>query len=203
MGLDMATVDAPTGFAPYGEVLRAQLYAINTAPTINVFHNDIVAAGGAFVSTPHGYMMIIEDGSVPDGNAALLGSVLAIFDENMDPTRYIAAGATGDGTIAGYVLVADHPQQMFIAQEDADGNAIDLVEGSMNADIISVALCAGDTTTGISTQEIDSSTAATTAALNVKLYQPHPDDTPANDSYHCRYICTINEHYWGDTIAGV
>jgi hypothetical protein len=121
----------------------------------------------------------------------------------MNPVKYIAAAEAGNGTIAGYVMVADHPQQMFIAQEDAGGNAITLVEGSMNADIVSVALCAGNSTTGVSKQEIDSSTAAATAALNVKLYGPHPDDTPANDSYHCRYICTINEHYWGDTIAGI
>jgi len=204
MGLDMAPTDAAFGFKPYGNILRAQLYAVNTAPTIAFYHHDVVVAGGAIVSTPHGYMMDIEDGSVIDGNsAALLGSIVGIFDENMDPAYYIAVGETGNSTIAGYVLVADHPQQMFIAQEDADGNAIDLAEGGMNADIIPPALNAGNTNTGISKQEIDSDTANTTASLHVKLYQPHPDDTPATDTYWCRWICQINTHYWGDTIAGL
>lgn len=203
MGLDMAPTDAAFGFKPWGNVLRAQLYAVNTAPTIHIYHYDLVVAGGAIVSTPHGYMMDIKDDAVPDGEAAILGSVLGIFDENMDPVNYIAAAEAGNSTIAGYVLVADHPQQMFIAQEDSDGNAIELAEGGMNANVVAATLCAGDTNTGISTMEIDSDSAATTAALQVKLYQPHPDDTPATDTYWCRWICTVNEHYWGDTIAGV
>lgn len=199
----MSNIDRPFGFQPYGPVLRAQLYAVNTAPTINVYHNDLVRAGGSFVSTPSGYLLMIEDGSVPDGEANILGSVLAVFDEKFDPVSYIAAGETGNGTIAGYVMVADHPDQLFIAQEDADSNAIDLAEGGMNADIVSVALCAGDTTTGISKQEIDSSSAAVTAALNVKLLHPHFADTPAVDSdVGCRYVVLINEHHYKAAVAG-
>ena len=205
MGKDMSSVDAPFGFEPYGPVLRQQIYAVNTAPTINIYHNDLVRAGGAVVSTPHhGYLMIIEDGAVPDGEAAILGSVQAIFDEDMKPVNYIAAAEAGNGTIAGYVMVADHPSQLFLAQEDGDTNAIDLAEGSMNADIVSVALCAGDSNTGISKQEIDSTSAATTAALQVKLIAVHPDDTPADDTNcHARWICAINEHFYDGTIAGV
>ena len=200
---DMATIDRRFGFEPYGPVLRQRLYSVITAPTINVYHNDLVLAGGVFTTTPQGYMQSIEDGSVPDGNPGLLGSVLSVMDEDMNPLSYIAAARAGNSTIAGYVMVADHPDQQFVAQEDADSNAITLAEGSMNADMISVALCAGDTKTGISRQEIDSDTAAATAALQIKLFAPHPHDTPANDSYWCRYICQINEHYYGDTIAGI
>lgn len=204
MGKDMSATDAPFGFEPYGNVLRQQLYAVNTAPTINVYHNDLVRAGGAVVATPKGTKMIIEDGAVPDGNPVILGSVMSIFDENMQPLSYIAAGRTGNGTIAGYVMVADHPDQIFLAQEDGDTNAIDLAEGSMNADIISEALCAGDSNTGLSKQQIDSDTAATTAALNVKLIHPHEDDTVATDATpYCRWTCVINEHYYDGTIAGV
>lgn len=200
----MSNTDRPFGFQPYGPILRTNLYCVITAPTINVFHNDLVVAGGVNTSTPHGYMMAIEDAQVPDGYAGILGSVVAVFDENMDPVKYIAAEEAGNGTIAGYVMVADSPDQLYIAQEDAVTNAITAAEGSMNANIISVALCAGTNKTGISTQEIDSDTAANTAALQVKLLRPHEADTPAdNDDVGCRYICQINEHYWGDTIAGI
>lgn len=168
-------------------------------------------AGGVNTTTPYGYMMSIEDGAIPDGNAGLLGAVLSIFDEDMDPVKYIVPAETGNGTIAGYVLVADHPDQQFVAREDFDTNAIETAEGSMNANIISVALCAGNTKTGLSTQMIDSTTAAATAALQVKLYGPHPndsdlvaDDTPGDTGDEgCRYICQINEHYYGDTMAGI
>lgn len=207
MGKDMASVDNPMGFQVYGECLRERIYAVATAPTINVFHGDIVMHGGTAVATSYGTLPIIEDGAVPDGVAdtqKLLGAVTGIFDENMDPVKYIAAAETGDGTVAGYVLVADHPDQLFIAQEDGDTNAIDLAEVGQNADIISVALCAGDTNTGISTQEIDSTTAGATAALDIKLHFPHPDDTVADDTNcHARWICSINTHFFDSFNAGV
>ena len=204
MTIDMSSVDAPFGFVPYGEVLRVQRYAVNTAPTINICVGDLVVGGGAIVSTPKGYLGDIADAAVPDGAAGIIGSVVAIEDEDGKPLKYIAPARTGNGTIAGYVMVADHPDQMFMAAEDGGANAIDLAEGQMNADIISATLCAPDSNTYRSTQEIDSSSAATTAALQVKLIRPHEDDTPANDTNcHARWICLINEHLYGDTIAGV
>jgi hypothetical protein len=200
----MGNTDRPFGFQPYGPILRQNLYCVITAPTINIYHNDVVVAGGVNTNTPHGYMMAIEDGAVPDGNPGILGSVTSIFDEKMDPVKYIAATEAGNSVIAGYVMVADSPNQLFIAQEDAVTNAIDLDEGSMNANIISATLCAGNSSTGISTQEIDSDTAATTAALQVKMLRPHEADTPGDDAdIGCRYICQLNEHYFGDSIAGL
>jgi hypothetical protein len=194
--------DAAFGFAVWDKLIRANLYAVNTAPTINIYHNDLVVAGGAnVITTKGGPLMDIADAAVPDGNPGILGSVLAIFDENMDPVKRIVAAEAGDSTVAGYVLVADSPDQLFLAQEDSGGNAITLTEGSMNADIVSQALCAGNSTTGRSLQEIDSDTAANTAALQVKIMMPHYLDTPGSD--YCRYIVQINEHYYGDTIAGI
>lgn len=203
--------DRAFGFQPYGEVLRARLYSVITDPTINVMIGDAVVAGGVFTLTPHGYMQSIEDGAVPDGNPGILGAVLACFDEDMDPVKYIAATEAGNSTIAGYVLVADHPDQQFVAREDFGTNAIELAEGSMNCDIVSQTICAGNTKTGLSRQMLDSSTAAETAALQVKLYQPHPndtdlvaDDTPGDSEVEgARFICQFNEHYYGDTIAGI
>lgn len=201
---DMSAVDAPFGFQPYGEVLRVNRYAVNTAPTINVCVGDLVVGGGAIVSTPKGYYGDIADAAVPDGNAGIIGSVVAVEDEDGAPLSYIAATRTGNGTIAGYVMVADHPDQLFIAQEDGATNAIDLAEGQQNADVIGSTLCAPNTSTGISQMQIDSDTAATTAALQVKLIRPHEDDTPADDDNpYCRWICTINEHLYDGTIAGV
>jgi len=206
MGLDMASTDRRMGFQIYGELLRQTMYAVNTAPTINIYHGDIVRHGGTAVTTKFGTMPIIEDGAVPDGagnGPYLLGAVTAIYDENMDPVSYIAATEAGDSTVAGYIMVADHPDQRFIAQEDGGGNAIDLNEVGLNADILSVALCAGDSNTGLSRQEIDSSTAATTAALDLRLHFPHLDDTVANDTNcNARWVVSINAHYYGRNALG-
>lgn len=196
--------DAAFGFLPYGPVLRQRMYAVQTAPTINVYLNDIVAHGGTSVATQKmGSLPIIADDAVPDGSGAgnLLGSVTAIFDENMKPVKRIVATEAGDDTVAGYVMVADHPQQLFVVQEDSDSNAIEAAEMGYNVDIKSQALCAGTAATGRSLMELGSTTAANTATLDCKLHSAHPADTVASD--YCRYIVSINAHFFGDNIIGV
>uniref|UniRef100_A0A6M3KEY0 Putative structural protein n=1 Tax=viral metagenome TaxID=1070528 RepID=A0A6M3KEY0_9ZZZZ len=202
----MANTDWAFGFQPYQKLLRANYYAISTAPTIGFYHGDICGVSGANLLTPGmGYLPGLLYTAVPDGLDNLIGSIVALFDYKMDPTPYIIPATVGNSVIAGYALIADDPAQLFIGREDFDGGAIAAASGSVNANIISVALCAGNTKTGRSRQMIDSSTAATTAALNLKLYGPHPndvslvaDDTPgASGDEGARWICQITEHYYG------
>ena len=207
MGKDMAGVDYPMGFQIWGECLRQRLYAVTTLPVIGFYHGDIVMHGGAALVTKFGAMVIVEDGAVPDGIAntqKLLGAVTAIFDEDMNPVNYIAAVEAGDTTVAGYLMVADHPNQQFLAQEDGTTEAIDLLDVGENVDIQSVDLCAGSTTTGISTQELASDTVSAAAALDIKLCYPHPDDTiEDNTNCHARWICQINTHFFDSFNAGL
>jgi len=147
-------------------------------------------------------MNIVEDGAHPDGNEQLLGAIVGIYDENMDPAKYIAASAAGDGTVAGYLMVADHPHQEFLCQEDADTTPIALASHGHNADVITTT--AGSTATGLSAFEIDSSSSGTSADLQVKLHYAHPEDTvPATATYHTRWIVTINEHYFASYSKGI
>ena len=201
MGQDMSGTDAPFGFAPYGPVLRSTLYTVPTAPTIAIYHNDIVRHGGAGMATKYGPMVFIEDSANPDGAAHLLGSVLAVFDHNMLPVKYLAALAAGDAVVAGYVLVADDPNQLFIAQEDGSTNAIDLVDIGENANIVTTHT--GNTNTGISKQEIQSSSVHANAALNVQIVRPHEDDQVGVDVTNCytRWIVRINEHAFHDVVG--
>ena len=205
MGKNMALYDAPFGFIPYGPVLRVQRYAVNTAPVLNFSPGDVVLPGGAIVSTPKGYLMDVLDAAVIVTATPALGAITSVEDEDGAPLQYMAAGRVGNGTIAGYLMIADHPDQIYLAQEDDGGSvAIDLVDGSMNADIASATVDAPNTETGRSTQQIDSSSIATTATLTIKLIRPHEDDIPAVDaSPYVRWVCQINEHHYGDTIVGV
>ena len=204
----MANTDWAFGFMPWQNVLRAQLYSVVTAPTINVMLGDMVRSGALWTTTPHGYYLSIEDSAVPDGKRNLIGAVLACFDEDMNPVKYIAALEAGNAVIAGYILVADHPHQLFVAREDFGGNAIDLAEGGHVADLVSVAICAGNTKTGRSRQMIDSDTQAT-ASKQLQLLYPHPndsalvaDDTPGDTADEgCRYIVQINEHLYSGEVA--
>ncbi len=202
MAKDMSQYDNATGFQPYGELLRAQFYVVENAPIIGFYHGDMVhftGDGGASILSPiMGYMPAIANDNVLTTSDLLLGSVLGVFDEKMDPMKYLAATAAGDGTISGHLLVADHPQQLFVAQEDAVGNAITAVEGQCNAEVYPPVLNAGNTSTGISKMEIDSSSAANTSTLMLRLLRPHPDDVAHVDGKWCRYICMINTHAYGN-----
>jgi len=198
----MSTVDHPHGFQPWGPILRARLYAVPTAPTIAFYHGDLVQAEitGVAVSKYLGAGTHIEDDAViqaaPGATIHILGTTLAIFDSNMDPLLYMPVGTVGDGTTAGYLLVADHPDQLYEAQGDT---AFALADLDLNYNVTSVALNAGDTATGISKQEIAISGAAVTTTLPIRLYgQSHPDQDTYSD-VGCRMICTINPtcHYYG------
>lgn len=92
------------------------------------------------------------------------------------------------------VNVLDDPAQLFLIQADEDIVAADV---GKNADVVGTG---GNTTTGVSAMELDSSTVANTAALNVKIVGLH--DSPSN-AYgdFAVVVVKINEHLYGS--AGV
>jgi len=195
--------DNPQGLQVWGPLLRSGLYAVKTAPTIAFYRGDPLQHGGTSQSTKFGYMPIVEDDGVVADSDMLIGAVIDVFDEDMNPLIYMAVGRVGDSTTAGYLLVADHPDQEFCIQEDATTTPIPLTKSEMNAQLTIVALNAGDTGTGNSKAEIESATAATGSTLAVKLMRPHLEDTvPATATYHTRWIVTINAHAFGDHVKG-
>ena len=200
MGKDMSLYDNPMGFQIYGELLRANWYVIDDAPTIPFYHGQMVhmlaGAGQTLLSPKMGYMPLLADDAVITTSDYPLGAIIGITDVNMNPVKYMAALDAGNGTISGHALVADHPLQLFLAQEDATDNAITAVEGQCNAQIYDPGT--GDNNTGISDQEIDSSSAVSTSTFLLRLLRPHPDDTAHVDGTWCRYICMINSHQYGN-----
>ena len=90
--------------------------------------------------------------------------------------------------------VMDDPNQLFLIQSDEDIVAADI---GKNADIV---VGSGSTTTGLSVNELDSSTIATTAALNLKIVGLY--DSPNNAFGNFAVVVVkINEHLYGS--AGV
>lgn len=200
----MANKDVPHGFNLWGPCLRARLYAVPTAPTINICVNDIVANDNAgILSGKLGLVLSVYDAAIipatPGDAIKLLGPVQACFDENMDPIQYIAATRVGDGTVAGYVLIADHPSQQLEAQGDTAFADADL---NLNYEITSAVLCAPNSDTGLSTQEIAIAGAAVTTTIPLRLMgQSHPDEDD-HSLVGCRMVCQINPdcHYYGAAV---
>jgi len=91
--------------------------------------------------------------------------------------------------------VLDDPNQLFIIQADEDIVQADI---GKNADVIGTG---GSTVTGISTMELDSSSIAKDAALNLKIVGLY--DVPGNSlgTNFSVVVVKINEHLYGS--AGV
>lgn len=200
---DMSSKDAYFGLEPYGEILGCNMYAIVTATTPAFYHGDLVEQGGASLETPA--MGALQQCVVEAEGAAgsILGVVVGLFDEDMTPVTYIAASEAGNGTIAGYALVADVPAQKYIIQEDGAASSLQAADIGLNVDC--VVTHAGDTTTGISGMEIDSSSKATTVSLALKLLGVHPEDsisTTGTAGNHCRFIVMVNSAANAPNVVG-
>ena len=90
--------------------------------------------------------------------------------------------------------VIDDPSQLFIIQVDESVAQTDV---GKNADVVGTG---GSTTTGVSSMELDSSTIAKTAALNLKIVGLW--DVPGNEfGTNAVVVVKINEHLYGS--AGV
>lgn len=203
MGVDLASTDAPFGFQVYGPCLHASMYAVVTTYGTAIFIGDSGEIGGTAITTAR--FGTIQNFQVEETGAigSMLGAVLSLYDSTGLPVNTIAASTTGDGTVAGYALVADHQDQEYLVQEDGDTSSLQVADIGLNIDGVSTA--GGSTTTGLSGMEIDSNTVATTSTLAWKLIGVHPDDTisaAGAAGTNCRFIVKMNAAHRGSNVDG-
>jgi hypothetical protein len=200
-GPDHVSTDAAFGFIPWGPVLRANIYSIVTSNAVAVYRGMLMEAVGTALLTPKlGYVQsAISEETGADGS--IIGAVLGIFNHNFEPVKYLAATTVGNGVIAGYALIADDPGQLYLCQEDGDTSSVAAADVGNTFDAIGTT---GDTNTGLSLMELDSSSKATTSTLALRLLGFHPDDTivaAAAAGGHTRCIVKINSAYMGNGAA--
>ena len=150
---------------------------------------------GDLVTLKDGYILQFD----PASHTAAVGVFNGVF--YTDPTTgkptyknyYPGSVNITTGIISADVI--DDPNQLFVIQADEDVVQTDF---GKNADVI---VGTGSTTTGVSAMELDSSTIAVTAALNLKLIAKW--DVPSNElgSANTQVVVKINEHLYGS--AGV
>lgn len=158
----MANSNAPTGLTP----VRYR----NGSPWNGVARRYYVPATDAtalFIGDP---VIIAGDGDtdgVPAitrataGSAGRITGVVVGFEPAAPfPLKYRPAST------AAYVYVADDPALLFEIQEDAVGGALAATNIGQNVDLVAGA---GNTNTGLSGFQADSSTAATTATLQLRI----------------------------------
>jgi hypothetical protein len=197
----MSTTNAPFGFIPWGPVIRANLYAVATNNTNAIGRGTLIEANGTAYATPKCGVLqgCVDEETGADGS--IIGAVLAVFDHNMNPLKYLPATTAGNSVIAGILLVADSPAQLYVAQEDGVTSSLVLDNVGLNADAVGTTV---DTNTGLSAQMIDSNTMNTTSTLAFKLVRPHPDDTVNTSTTagrYSRWIVKLNSSAFGEGAA--
>jgi hypothetical protein len=188
----MANVDKAFGLRPLGNLSgtgsqKQYGYEIADNQAGAIFQGDLV-------TLKDGYILQFD----PASHTAAVGVFNGCF--YTDPTTgkptfknfYPGSVNITQGKITADVL--DDPNQMFLIQNDGTSTAADY---GKNADIV---VGTGSTTTGVSANELDTSSIATTAALNLKIIGLW--DVPNNAvGANAVVVVKINEHLYGS--AGV
>jgi len=188
----MANIDKAFGLRPIGNLSATGAqkqygYEIADNQAGTIFQGDLVVLTAGYISR-----------FLPASHTAAVG----VFNgcNYIDPTtgkptfrnNYPGSVNITSGKIIADVI--DDPSQLFLIQCDASIAAADI---GKNADVIGTG---GSTTTGVSTMELNSSTLATTAALNLKTVGLY--NVPSNEfGSFAVVIVKINEHVYGS--AGV
>ena len=190
----MANIDKAFGLRPIGNLSATGAqkqygYEIADNQAGTIFQGDLVALASGFITR-----------FLPGSHTAAVG----VFNgcNYIDPTTgkptfknfYPGSVNITSGKIVADVV--DDPNQLFLVQCDAGFVAANV---GNNADVVGTG---GSTTSGISTMELNSSTLATTAALNLKvvgLYNDVNNDFGTN----AVVVVKINEDVYGSTgVAG-
>lgn len=201
----MANVDHPNGLRPVatlgqpsycGHVIKCVILGADTTDT---FVGDRVKLAGSSDATGR-YPAVVQG----TAGATCCGVVVGIEPQtftNMSSEDNRATYVSGSVTTDQYVLVDIDPNTLYEVQEDSVGGALTAGSAGLNANII---VGVGDTVSGASAMEIDSSTAATTATLDAKLISIVPREDNALGT-NARWIVKLNNHQFasGTGTAGV
>ena len=188
----MANVDKAFGLRPLGNLSATGAqkqygYEIADSQSGVIYQGDLVTVYDGYVVK-----------FAPATHTAALGVFNGCF--YIDPTTgkptwknyYPGSVNITQGKIIADVI--DDPNQLFIIQVDESVAQADV---GKNADVVGTG---GSTTTGVSSMELDSSTIAKSAALNLKIVGLW--DVPGNEyGTNAVVVVKINEHLYGS--AGV
>lgn len=161
----MANGNAPTGLTPK----RLRNGSPWHGPARRYYH-PATDATALFIGDP----VIIAGSADGDGTptvtratAAGAGRITGVV-VGFEPNSTINAAGYGAASTGFYVLVCDDPNVLYEIQEDSVGGALAATSVGLNADLIAGS---GSTATRMSGFMLDSSTAATTATLQLRIIQ--------------------------------
>lgn len=158
----MANTNNAFGFKPVGVrggayTGQINMYFVPSSDATALFMYDpvIIAGSGDTVGVP----------SVTRATAASAGRVTGVI-VGFVPNASVRANGYRVASTDCYVLVADDPDLIVECQEDAVGGALAVTDIGLNADMVAGT---GSTATKLSGFQLDTSTKATTATLQLRI----------------------------------
>jgi len=185
----MANRDIPNGFTPIGTASGADWNAscrqvvFAAGDTTAAFIGDLVKLTGTADAT--GKLEVVAVSTPGDSSIGVLVGLAPDFENESFNQTHRSASTAQIG------IVAYGPDVLYEVQEDSVGNDIEIAEAGLNINMISTH--AGSTVTGRSGQEIDSTSAATTAGHNMRLR--YVADKPGNAlGTHAVWVVSLNDN---------
>lgn len=172
------------GGAPYNGACNTYIAAASYAT--NLFIGDpVVITGTAVAGTSGGTYQLINVATA--GATNQITGVIVGFG----PTPSIVSNGYGVASTLREVYVADDPALLFEIMEDSDGNAVELAEVGLNANLVSGS---GSTATKKSGWMLDSTSAAADATFQLTIRNaPDRVDNEAAANY-AKWLVSINLH---------
>lgn len=172
---------------------QANLYYIPASDGTAVGTGDLVKLAGS--ASADGYATVAQAAAGDASIGAVVGFV--VDPSNLNQVAQYRAAST-----ARYAIVADSPDIVFEVQEDAVGGALAVTAVGLNANTI---VAAPSSTTGLSGMQLDTSTAATTATLQLKILGFSTRQDNEIGVANAKVLVSINNHQYGSSTgtAGV
>lgn len=191
-GLQPVSDDGIVRWNPY--YAPASLASLGIGTPVNIGGSANTANVTYGMETPAGTLPSIVVATGGDGNK-LLGSIVG-FD--LIPTNLFVAGYNAAST-GRVVHVADDPKQKFIIVDDGQ-NVLTTSDVGLNANITVGTV---DAFTNTDSSSLDTSTPATDATYQLKILGAY--NTPGNTigEAYCTWLVQINNHIFGNVVAGV
>ncbi len=187
----MSNIDRVAGLIPVKHLNgaswsgKANVYYVPATDATALFKGDIVKSAGAADAT----------GKYPTVTQAAAGDAVRGVVIGFGETPQIMVNPTNPDRVnrpantAMYVMVVDDPNVIFEVQEDSDVAALTAAAVGLSADLV---VGTGNTVTGKSGIEIDSSSAVATAATCKLLRVVNREDNELGNQ--CKWEVLLAEH---------
>jgi len=196
----MANLDRPSGLKPVKHLNgspwngQANVYYIPATDDTDTFIGDAVSLTGSSDATAM-YPSVIQTAA---GDTTVVGVIVGfgLQPEIMSNPDNLNMKYR-EGSKAMYCLVVDDPNVIFEIQEDSVGNNLDADMVGLHTNIT---VGSGDTDSGCSAMELDSSDTASDTAGQLKIMRAvnRPDNALGT---HCKWEVMIWEHAYRQVTA--